>query len=87
MKITKRNGTVVVYDDEKIIASIRRANAETDEQPLTQAEAASLADTVFTRLTRDNDIITTQEIRGCVCELLREKKLPKTAERYRDYKK
>ena len=39
MKITKRNGNLVIYDDEKLVRSILKANSETDEE-LTAAGVA-----------------------------------------------
>ena len=50
MKVTKRNGTLVVYDDEKIIRSILRANADTRGEHLSEKAAAYIAGAVFARL-------------------------------------
>ena len=47
MKITKKNGIVTVYDDEKVIGSILRANAEAPGEAITEAGAAAIADEVF----------------------------------------
>jgi ATP cone domain. len=87
MKITKKNGNVVIYDDEKVINSILKANAGMIGEALDRKRAAVLADAVFHRLTEKNDVIRTQDVRSCVAELLREKGLPKTAESYLAYKK
>ena len=86
MKVTKRNGRLVFYDDEKIVRSILRANAETDEQ-LTNSGASYLAGVVFGRLADEHEIITTQEIRDGVVRALKEKGLYLTAERYLHYEK
>ena len=87
MKITKRNGFTTLYDDEKIIRSILQANAEVPEESLNRQEASAIADEVFRRLTEQFEIITTQEVRACVCELLQERALPLTAEHYMDFHK
>ena len=38
MKVTKRNGNVVLFDDEKIIRSILKANSEVPEEELMPKE-------------------------------------------------
>lgn len=87
MKVTKRNGNVVLFDDEKITGSILRANAEAPEELMNGNTAAWLAGEVFTRLTAEKDLLTTAEIRVCMAALLREKGFPKTAARYLDFMK
>lgn len=87
MKITKKNGTVSVFDDEKIISSILRANAEVPEEALPQAEAAAIADEVFARLTDESEIIATVDVRACVETVLRERGLAETARHYMEYRK
>jgi len=86
MKITKKNGNVVLYDDEKVIKSILRANAEAPGEEISRKKAAVFADEVFSRITRGHDVIRTQDVRDCVAALLREKGLTRTAERYLDFK-
>ena len=71
MKITKRNGNMTMYDDEKI----------------TRAVAVNIADRVFSRLTKENEIIATKDVRDCVYEILTERGYPKTAKAYAEYKK
>ena len=87
MKITKKNGTVHVYDDEKVAKSILKANANIVLETITPAMAAALADEVFARVTRQQEIITTADVRSCVCELLIERGLPETAKCYMEYRK
>lgn len=87
MKITKKNGTISVYDDERVIRSILRANAEVDEEQLSEREAAALADAVFARVTAGSEMISTADVRECVYAILRERGLPMTAERYMSYGK
>ena len=43
MKITKKNGHEAMYDDEKVISSILKANEGTSEKTLTRTIAASIA--------------------------------------------
>ena len=87
MKITKKNGHETIYDDEKVINSILKANAGTSEKSLTRPVAADIAAVVFSRLTAENEIITTAETRECVDRILQERGYTETARRYREYKK
>ena len=87
MKITKRNGNITVYDDEKITQSILKANAEIPGEAIPEAVAANIAECVFSRLTEENDIITTADVRKGVEALLIERGLPETAKAYSEYKK
>ena len=87
MYITKKNGKVVLYDTEKLISSILKANGDTDEEELSRATASYIANETFDRLTNEKDIITTQDIRECVYDILCDKNLPKTAQLYMDFHK
>ena len=87
MKITKRNGNTILYDDQKVVNSILRANAETAETSLAERVASHIADEVFARLTVDHEIITTQEVRDCVYAVLREKGFTDTAKHYMEFVK
>ncbi len=86
MKIAKRNGNLVFYDDEKVVKSIMNANRETEEA-LTEKQAEFLADAVLGRLIKNNSFVTTQMIRDGVYEALNERELWRTAKRYREFKK
>lgn len=86
MKIAKRNGNFVFYDDEKVVNSIMRANKGTGED-LTEKQAAFLADAVLGRLIKDHSIVTTQMIRDGIYEALKEKDLWLTAKEYMEFKK
>ncbi len=87
MKITKRNGTVHLFDDEKIAKSILNANAGVLFESISPAAAAALAGEVFARVTREHEIITTADVRDCVIVLLKEKGYTGTAANYMEYKK
>ncbi len=87
MKITKKNGMVCLFDDEKVVKSILKASMDTDGESISRKMAEALADEVFTRLTARHEIITTADTRACVYALLRERGFPKTAESYQDFKK
>ena len=87
MKITKKNGNVVVYDDEKVINSILKANAGVQGEEIGRKKAAVLANDVFARGTDRHDVISTQDVRDCTAAILREKGYPKTAENYLNYKR
>ena len=86
MKITKKNGNIVFYDDEKVVNSIMHANEGTGEK-LTAKQAEFLADAVLGRLIKEHSIVTTQMIRDGVYETLKEKDLWFTAKRYMEFKK
>ncbi len=85
MKITKRNGFVVLFDDEKIVSSILKANADVPTEELSKQAAAFLAGEVIGRLAEREDIITTQDLRHGVEQKLIEKGYPLTAKRYMEY--
>ena len=87
MKITKRNGNIVVYDDEKIIQSILKANAHTMGEYVSEKTAAYIAGDVFARLSASEDIFSTGDVRGCVYRALCEKGYPQTAKVYAEYRK
>lgn len=86
MKITKRNGNIVIYDDEKVVNSIMLANKGTGEA-LTTKQAEYMADAVLGRLIKKSPIVTTQMISDGVYEALQEKDLWLTAKNYREHKK
>ena len=87
MQVTKKNGKVVVFDDEKVVASILKANAEVPSEAMTRKTAQRYASEVFDRLTERCEIITTEDVRRCVAEVLREKGKPQTAEHYLGFKR
>ncbi|MBR7063532.1 MAG: hypothetical protein IKI42_10935 [Clostridia bacterium] len=86
MKIAKRSGNIVMYDDEKVIKSIMKANEGTGE-PLNAKAAEYLTDAVLGKLVKDNAIVTTQMIREGVYDALNERDLWITAKRYMAFKK
>ena len=65
MKISKRSGSVVLYDDEKVVKSIMKANEETDEE-LTVKSAEFLADAVLGRLIKNHTFVPPQMIKDGV---------------------
>ena len=87
MKITKRNGNMTMYDDEKIVNSILKANQAISGEEITRAVAVNIADKVFSRLTKENEIIATKDVRDCGYEIRTERGYPKTAKAYAEYKK
>ena len=86
MKISKRSGSMVFYDDEKLVRSIMKANEETDEE-LSVKSAEFLADAVLGRLIKNNTFVTTQMIKDGVYEALRERGLWLTAKQYAEFQK
>ena len=87
MKVTKRNGNVVIYDDEKIIQSILKANAATAGEELSEKTAAYIAGEVFARLSATEDIFSTEDVRACVYKALCSKGYTQTAKIYMEYRK
>ena len=88
MQIIKRNGNTTIYDDQKIISSIMKANAESKEiKKITEKEAASIAFDAMAVLTEKNEIITTKEIRESVYQTLCGRGLKETAKTYYEYQK
>ena len=87
MKITKRNGNLTMYDDEKVVNSILKANRDVSGEEITRAVAVNIADEVFSRLTAEKEIITTKDVRDSVYAILTERDCPKTAKAYAEYKK
>ena len=87
MEINKKNGRVMLFDDEKVVRSILKANAEVPGEAMMRKTAQRYASEVFNRLTERCEIITTEDVRRCVAEVLREKGKPQTAEHYLAYKK
>ena len=87
MKVTKKNGMVVLFDDEKVVKSILKACDDTEEEKISHKMAEALADEAFDRLTEEHDIISTADVRDCVYTLLLERGFPKTAKSYKGFKK
>ncbi len=87
MIITKKNGTTVLYDDERIIRSIMRANAEVPLERMTEKQAAVIAAEAVKRILAESEILTTADLRGAVYALLGEKGFRQTAEHYMNYRK
>lgn len=87
MIITKKNGITVLYDDEKIIRSILRANAEVPLERMAEKQAAVIAAEAVKRILAEREILTTAELRGAIYELLCEKGFRQTAEHYMAYRK
>jgi len=86
VKIMKRSGNLVFFDDEKLVSSIMKANEGTGET-LSPKAAEYLADAVLGRLVKNNAIVTTQMISEGVYEALNERDLWLTARQYREFKK
>ena len=87
MKITKRNGSIVLFDDEKVKNSILKANACVSGETLSAKKAGAIANEAFDSLMKDREMVMTAEVRAYVYALIKEKGYPKTAECYWTYKK
>ena len=87
MKITKRNGSIVLFDDEKVKNSILKANACVDGETISAKKTGAIANEAFDSLMKDREMVMTAEVRAYVYALLKEKGYPKTAECYWTYKK
>ncbi len=86
VKITKRSGNIVIYDDEKVVNSIMKANKGTGE-PLSVKAAEYLADAVLGRLVKNNTFVTTEMISDAVYDALIERDLWLTAREYKGFRK
>ena len=87
MQIMKRNGNSVLYDDQKIIKSILKANSHSEDvKSITENTAASIASEVMSGLAENSAIITTAEIRDGVYRVLCERGFDATAKSYSEYK-
>ena len=60
MKVTKRNGNMVIYDDQKNIKSILKANAEVACETISEKEAAAIVGQIFSTLAETSTIVTAQ---------------------------
>ena len=87
MKVKKRNGNIVLYDDKKMIASILNANSRSPLDMISERIAADIADEVIDRLAEKSSVISTKEIRECVYEVLCERGFHQTAKEYIEYVK
>lgn len=87
MKITKRSGTVVLFDDEKVVSSILKANAGIRGENISRKTAEQIALETFDSLIKERELIMTAEVRAYVYALLKAEGFPKTAEAYWTYKK
>ena len=87
MKVTKRNGIVVIYDDEKVEKSILKANQGVRGESITEKTAAYISGVVFGRLAEEEEIISSRDVRACVIKVLKELNYPQTAANYEAYKK
>ena len=87
MHIKKKNGRVQVYDDDKVVRSILKANVDAMTEDMNRRKAQVIADEVFAKLTAEKDIISTEDVRTCTAALLRKKGYPKTAECYEKYRR
>jgi len=85
MYITKKDGRIVIFDNEKITNSILRANAGNDHEKLSPKRAAVLAEKVFELVVSENEVISTADVNRAVLRVLRENELPSTAESYESY--
>jgi len=85
MQITKRNGRVVLFDNDKIAGSILKANEGIAGESVFEFMAQDMAQEVFHRVTAESDIITTSDVQRAVFALLIERGLPKTAENYKTF--
>lgn len=47
MNVTKRNGMIMLYDTEKVVRSILKANVDTPEEELSRHMASYIADEVL----------------------------------------
>lgn len=83
MEITKRSGSVVLFETGKIAKSILKANEGAFFEEITPAHAEMIADDVFRQLSKETSIITTRDVHLRVYDILLEKGFRDTAALYR----
>ncbi|MBQ8209752.1 MAG: anaerobic ribonucleoside-triphosphate reductase [Clostridia bacterium] len=86
MKIIKRNGSEEIFDINKIIAAITKADCASDKRELTQDEIADIADYVEYKCNKLGRAVSVEEIQDMVEDQIMAKgafELAKTYVRYR----
>ncbi len=86
MKIIKRNGSEEIFDINKIIAAITKADCASDKRELTQEEIADIADYVEYKCNKLGRAVSVEEIQDMVEDQIMAKgafELAKTYVRYR----
>ncbi len=87
MKIIKRNGAEAIFDREKIVAAIEKANkATTDERELARWQIDGIAQTVEETAKCMNRALSVEEIQELVETLLMKQGAYETAKRYIRYR-
>ena len=87
MKIIKRNGAEAIFDREKIVAAIEKANkATTDERELVKWQIDGIAQTVEETAKCMNRALSVEEIQELVETLLMKQGAYETAKRYIRYR-
>ncbi len=87
MKIIKRNGAEVIFDREKIVSAIEKANkATTDERELAKWQIDGIAQTVEETAKCMNRALSVEEIQELVETLLMKQGAYETAKRYIRYR-
>ncbi len=66
MKVIKRDGSEVVFDSDKIVNAIRKANEATEHSNLTEAQIGEIADYISYKCTRMNRTVSVEEIQDMV---------------------
>ncbi|MCQ2413106.1 MAG: anaerobic ribonucleoside-triphosphate reductase [Sphaerochaetaceae bacterium] len=66
MKVIKRDGSEVSFDVAKIANAIAKANAATDNSPLTEAQIDEIAEYINFKCTRMNRTVSVEEIQDMV---------------------
>lgn len=84
-QIIKRDGSVVAFDEAKIIAAIERAGIETGE--FSEVEARALADKVLAKIEKlSTDKLTVEMVQDIAEDVLLRSKFKKTAKAYIIYR-
>lgn len=84
-QITKRDGSVVAFDEAKIIAAIERAGIETGE--FGEVEARALAAKVLANIDKsDTGLLTVEQVQDIAEDVLLRSKFKKTAKAYIIYR-
>ena len=86
MYVTKRNGSIVLYDNQNVVRSILAANRESGEI-MPRRIAFIIANTVLEKLPSTSSIVLTSDIRNAVKSELQARGYARTAANYAKFAK
>jgi len=87
MKIIKRSGTEVIFDKEKILSAVRKANESVvDSERMTEAQINAIGENVEKACNTMNRALTVEEIQDLVENLIMNQRAYTVARNYITYR-